>query len=143
MKMTAYVPVPRRSATGFITIALYVDGQTEKTSHLTFRMLRSCLAASSGVVFEKPPDNLFYLSGDSIKRQFCPTGNFLVAGADFAGGGFQEFAKYFGAHVATGFCPLVVLLGRVYPDLAHGISDTEIDDVRTFLIERLWGRSLP
>lgn len=34
------------------------------------------------------------------------------------------------------------LTGRVYPELAHGISDTEIDDVRTFLIGRLWGPSL-
>jgi len=28
---------------------------------------------------------------------------------------------------------------RVYPDLAHGISNQEIDDVRTFLIQKLWG----
>jgi phospholipase/carboxylesterase len=31
------------------------------------------------------------------------------------------------------------LTERVYPDLAHGIADEEIDDVRTFLIEKLWG----
>ena len=31
------------------------------------------------------------------------------------------------------------LTERVYPGLAHGISDQEIDDVRTFLIGRLWG----
>ena len=33
------------------------------------------------------------------------------------------------------------LTERVYPDLAHGISNQEIDDVRTFLIGKLWGRS--
>lgn len=32
------------------------------------------------------------------------------------------------------------LTERVYPGLAHGISDQEIDDVRTFLIARLWQR---
>jgi len=31
------------------------------------------------------------------------------------------------------------LTERVYPDLAHGISNQEIDDVRTFLIRELWG----
>ena len=31
------------------------------------------------------------------------------------------------------------LTERVYPSLAHDISDQEIDDVRTFLIGRLWG----
>jgi phospholipase/carboxylesterase len=31
------------------------------------------------------------------------------------------------------------LTERVYPSLSHGISDQEIDDVRTFLIGRLWG----
>lgn len=30
------------------------------------------------------------------------------------------------------------LTERVYPDLAHGISDHETDDVRTFLINQLW-----
>lgn len=32
------------------------------------------------------------------------------------------------------------LTERVYPGLAHGISDQEIDDVRAFLIGRLYGR---
>ena len=31
------------------------------------------------------------------------------------------------------------LTERVYPGLAHGIRDEEIDDVRTFLISKLWG----
>jgi phospholipase/carboxylesterase len=31
------------------------------------------------------------------------------------------------------------LTERVYPGLAHGISDQEIADVRTFLTEQLWG----
>jgi phospholipase/carboxylesterase len=35
------------------------------------------------------------------------------------------------------------LTERVYPGLAHGISDQEIDDVRTFLSGRLWGGLSP
>lgn len=31
------------------------------------------------------------------------------------------------------------LTDRVYPGLAHGIADREVDDVRTFLIGQLWG----
>jgi hypothetical protein len=50
-----------------------------------------------------------YLSSNGINYQFCSIGNFH----------FAAFGEYFGAHIAAGFGPLVVLLGE------HGADEAD------------------
>ena len=97
------------------------------------------MATSSGVMFEKPPRDLFLFKGNSLNCQFCRAVNFRIAGFLFSGG-FAAFGEYLGAHVAAGFGPLVVLLGEDGADeaddgVAAGEDPDHVGPPPDFLVE--------